>query len=169
MRHKAWVLIACVVPLLLILLLPLFGIGAGVTLTLLHIAVFGIHLVWTRHHQETPHNDPAIKHPRLHSASPWRIGFAVGSTFGLIYLACAIVMATVPREVAIRFYNNLTHGIDVSTLIVWDVPLWHVPLGLIQIIVIGWLIGSTATALYNLTAGPVVHTAQRTHQVSDSR
>lgn len=50
-------------------------------------------------------------------------GFAVGLTMALLYMGCAIVMATVGHDGAVKFFNSLLHGLGVSTIVRIDVPL----------------------------------------------
>ena len=38
-----------------------------------------------------------------------RFGFALGAAFAVLYLGCAFVMATVPHEAALRFFNSWSH------------------------------------------------------------
>jgi hypothetical protein len=46
MKHSHWMLIACIVPLLLIFILPALGIGlGGWSLMLIMIACFAMHLL----------------------------------------------------------------------------------------------------------------------------
>ena len=48
--HVIWMLIGCVLPLLLIFILPLVGITGGTSLFLLMVVVFGAHLLMMRGH-----------------------------------------------------------------------------------------------------------------------
>jgi hypothetical protein len=45
MKHHWMMIIGCVLPLILIFLLPLFGVGTGLLLFLFLILCFGLHLV----------------------------------------------------------------------------------------------------------------------------
>ncbi|APG27186.1 hypothetical protein A7E78_04655 [Syntrophotalea acetylenivorans] len=45
MKHHFWMIIGCVVPLILIFLLPLFGVGSGPVLFIFLIICFGMHLI----------------------------------------------------------------------------------------------------------------------------
>ena len=49
-RHDFWMIIGCVLPLLLIFILPLVGITGGTSLFLLMVVVFGSHLLMMRGH-----------------------------------------------------------------------------------------------------------------------
>lgn len=50
MRHTIWRLIGCILPLLLIFLLPLFGVSGGVVLVVFIVLMFGCHLLMMRGH-----------------------------------------------------------------------------------------------------------------------
>jgi len=50
MQHAIWHLIGCILPLLLIFLLPLFGVSGGVVLVVFIVLMFGCHLLMMRRH-----------------------------------------------------------------------------------------------------------------------
>lgn len=78
-----------------------------------------------------------------------KFGFAVGSTLALLYLGCMLVMFTVGAEGTARFFNSLLHGLDVSGIIRMDMPLWEAAVGIIEIFILGWLMGACVAAVYN--------------------
>ena len=78
-----------------------------------------------------------------------KFGFAAGLTGALLYLGCMVVMATVGHDGTIKFFNSLMHGLDVSTIVRMDVPLWEVGVGIVETFVIGWLIGACIAGFYN--------------------
>lgn len=80
-----------------------------------------------------------------------KFGLALGLTGALLYLGCILVMATVGREGTILFFNSLLHGLDTSTIIRMDIPLWEAGLGLAQTFIIAWLIGACVAGFYNVT------------------
>lgn len=45
MKHHFWMIIGCILPLILIFLLPLFGVGSGFLLFVFLVLCFGLHLV----------------------------------------------------------------------------------------------------------------------------
>lgn len=81
-----------------------------------------------------------------------RFGFAVAVACAIAYLGCVFVMVTVPQDVAIRFFNSLMHGVDVTTIMRWDMPLWETVLGVVEIFVLGWLFGALIAGCYNCCA-----------------
>ncbi len=50
-RHTLWMVIGCVVPLLLIFILPIFGLGSGIRLFIFIILMFGCHLLMMGGHR----------------------------------------------------------------------------------------------------------------------
>ena len=82
-----------------------------------------------------------------------RFGMAFGLTSAILYLGCVFVMWTVGREASIVFFNSLMHGLDVSTIIRTDMPLWEMAMGLVEIFILGWLTGATIASIYNFGLG----------------
>ena len=89
----------------------------------------------------------------MEALSVKRLAFALGAGFALLYLGCVFVMLTVPKDVAIRFFNSILHGVDVTSIMRWEMPWWEMVVGVLQIFIVGWLFGAAAAALYNLGAG----------------
>jgi len=90
----------------------------------------------------------------MRTLSPTRFGFALGAAWALCYLGCMFVMATVPQEVAIRFFNSLMHGIDVAPIMRWEMPWWEMVVGILEVFILGWLFGALIAVFYNLGPGP---------------
>lgn len=78
-----------------------------------------------------------------------KFGFAVGTTGSLLYIGCIAVMFLAGREGTVLFFNNLLHGLDVSSIIRMNMPIWEAAIGIIQTFVLGWLIGACIAAIYN--------------------
>lgn len=78
-----------------------------------------------------------------------KVGLATGLTGALLYLGCAIVMATVGHDGTVKFFNSLLHGLDVSTIVRMNVPLWEAGIGIVETFILGWLIGACIAAFYN--------------------
>jgi hypothetical protein len=41
------------------------------------------------------------------------------------------------------------HGVDVTTIMRWNMPLWETILGVVEIFVLGWLFGAIIAGCYN--------------------
>jgi len=82
-----------------------------------------------------------------------KFGLAVGLTWSLLYLGCAIVMFTVGREGTVLFFNSLLHGLDTTSIIRMDVPFYEFCIGLVESFILGWLVGACIAGIYNLSFG----------------
>jgi hypothetical protein len=85
----------------------------------------------------------------MNSLNVKKFGFAVGSTFGLVYLGCVLVLFVAGRDTAVLFANSLLHGLDVSGIVRMNVPLWEALIGLVETFIIAWLAGASIAAIYN--------------------
>lgn len=81
-----------------------------------------------------------------------RFGFAVGITLALLYLGCMIVMLTAGHDGSVKFFNSLLHGLDVSTIVRMNVPIWEAVVGIAETFILGWLIGACIAGFYNATS-----------------
>lgn len=78
-----------------------------------------------------------------------RFGFGFAAASAIVYLGCVFVMLTVPKQTAIRFFNSLMHGVDVTPIMRWDMPFWETALGTVEIFILGWLFGAIIAGCYN--------------------
>tara|TARA_B100000965_G_scaffold393585_1_gene404682 strand:- start:3071 stop:3394 length:324 start_codon:yes stop_codon:yes gene_type:complete len=97
-----------------------------------------------------------------------RFGFALGTTMALMYVGCVFVMATVPKEASIRFFNSLLHGVDVESIMRWEMPWTEMVVGVLETFILGWLFGAAFAVFYNLgsaapTAGETKPPAEPPH------
>jgi hypothetical protein len=61
-KHALWMILGCTLPLLLIFVLPLFGISGGVSLLIFIILMFACHLFMMRGHgKHDGHGDTGAK------------------------------------------------------------------------------------------------------------
>lgn len=89
-----------------------------------------------------------------HTISVRRLGFALGSACGILYIACVFVMLTAPKEAVVRFFNSILHGLDVEPIMRWGMPWWEAAIGAVEFTILGWLFGAIIAALYNLGSKP---------------
>ncbi len=80
-----------------------------------------------------------------------KFGLAVGATGALIYLGCILLMLTAGRNGTIHFFNSLLHGLDVTSIIRMQVPVWEALLGIVETFIIGWLVGACVAGIYNFS------------------
>ena len=88
----------------------------------------------------------------INTISIKRMGFAIGATAALLYVGCVFVMLTVPQDAVVAFFNSIMHGWDVEPIMRWDMPWWEALIGVLEIFILGWLVGALVAVLYNMTA-----------------
>lgn len=86
----------------------------------------------------------------MRNLSVTRFGFALAMGSALSYIGCVFVMMTVPQDVAIRFFNSIMHGVDVTPIMRWDMPWWEMVVGVLEIFMLGWLFGAIIALFYNV-------------------
>ena len=57
-KHGLWMIIGCALPLLLILLMPLFGISSKFSVPVFIMLMFGCHLLMMGRHGKHQHKNP---------------------------------------------------------------------------------------------------------------
>jgi hypothetical protein len=77
-----------------------------------------------------------------------RVGYSLAAVAGIIYLVCAILVAVAPVW-TVSFFGALFHGIDITQIAVAPVSLANTILGLIEIIVLGFVAGWLFVKVYN--------------------
>lgn len=83
-----------------------------------------------------------------------KMGLALGLTLVVLRVGCIIVFSVVSREQAVGFLKTLLCGIDISPLLPSSVmAMQDVIYGLIQIFILGWLVGGLMASIYNLQLG----------------
>lgn len=78
-----------------------------------------------------------------------KFGLAIGLTISLLYVGCMILMLSVGHTGTVKFFNSILHGLDVSSIVRMDVPIWESVVGLIETFILGWLVGACIAAFYN--------------------
>ncbi len=82
-----------------------------------------------------------------------KMGFALGATLVIFRLGCIIAVATTTREQAIHFFNTLAHGIDIGPILKTEMSVQEMIYGVIQIFILGWLMGASIASIYNFSCG----------------
>jgi hypothetical protein len=80
-----------------------------------------------------------------------KLGLAIGVTGALLYLICMVVMFTMGHDGTILFFNSLLHGLDVSSVMRMEMPLWEAGIGIVETFILGWFIGACIAVFYNAT------------------
>lgn len=84
-----------------------------------------------------------------------KFGFATGLTATLLYFGCILVMATVGHSGTVTFFNSILHGIDTTSIIRMNVSFWEACMGIVEVFIIGWLVGACIAAIYNISSKSV--------------
>ncbi|MBS3082056.1 hypothetical protein J4416_03955 [Candidatus Pacearchaeota archaeon] len=77
-----------------------------------------------------------------------RTANALGVTAGIISLVCYILILIAPVG-TISFFGAIFHGIDMSKIAVESVSVGNGLLGVIEAIILGWIIGWLFAKIYN--------------------
>ncbi|GBG14776.1 MFS transporter [Novimethylophilus kurashikiensis] len=86
----------------------------------------------------------------MNKLNPWQVGGAMALTLAIINVICAILVSLFP-DLIVSFVNAWTHGIDLTVLQTSkSMTLGSVILGVINVAVTGFLVGSLYAACYNL-------------------
>ena len=77
-----------------------------------------------------------------------RTANALAVTAGIISLVCYILILIAPVG-TISFFGAIFHGIDMSKIAVESVSIGNGLLGVIEAIILGWIIGWLFAKIYN--------------------
>lgn len=87
----------------------------------------------------------------MNAISIKRLGLAFGLTGVILYVGCVVLMASVGHEGTVNFFNSILHGLDTSSIVRMDVPLWEALIGIVETFILSWLIGACIAAFYNIS------------------
>lgn len=71
-----------------------------------------------------------------------RLGFACGILLALLYRTSMVILMTGPRSAVVAFFNNVSHGINVTSIMRWDMPWWAMVVGIMEVFLLGWICGA---------------------------
>ena len=80
--------------------------------------------------------------------SPKRTANALAITAGIVSLICYILILVAPAG-TVSFFGAIFHSIDLSKISTEPVSIWYGLLGIIEAIVLGWIIGWLFARIYN--------------------
>ena len=73
---------------------------------------------------------------------------ASASTFGVVSIVCALLFWIAPAF-ALNLFNNVVHGIDLTSITKTSFSLSSAIIGLILAIILGYLLGALLAVFYN--------------------
>lgn len=155
-KYTLWMLIGCIIPILLLFFLPALGFGEVVNDLILITVILIIFMVLP---QDTDDIDKTTEADHLQSfrkninsfkIDPKKLGLSIGFTFFLLYIGCMIMMYFLGHNGTITYFNNMLHGIDISTIIKMNITLGEALGGIIEIFILGTFIGICIGGFYNI-------------------
>ena len=79
-----------------------------------------------------------------------RLGFAIGALFAALYGANMVIVMAGLHDTVVVFFDSILHGIDVGSIMRWNMPWWEMVVGLIEVFILGWLCGMATAIFYKL-------------------
>ncbi|HRO47977.1 MAG TPA: DUF5676 family membrane protein [Niabella sp.] len=52
----------------------------------------------------------------------------------------------------VKFFKNILDVIDTTSIIRTNVPFWEACMGIVEVFIIGWLVGACIAAIYNISS-----------------
>ena len=80
--------------------------------------------------------------------SPKRIAYSLATVAGVVYIVCAIFVAIAPTW-TVNTFGALFHGIDISKIARAPVPITSSIIGLVEIVILGLVVGWLFATVYN--------------------
>ena len=77
-----------------------------------------------------------------------RTANALAVTAGIISLVCYLLILITPAG-TVNFFGAIFHGIDMSKIAVESVSIGNGMLGVIEAIILGWIMGGLFAKIYN--------------------
>ena len=78
-----------------------------------------------------------------------RFGIAWGMTFTIIYVSSIILFLIAGHEGVVFVLNSIIHGVDFSSILRHDMAASEMTIGIVEVFVIGYLMGATIASIYN--------------------
>ncbi len=79
---------------------------------------------------------------------PKKTGLALAAISGIIYIACAILIALAPAF-TLNVFGAMFHGIDISKIAMQSIWIGRTVIGLVEIIVLAFAAGWFYAIIYN--------------------
>lgn len=155
-KYAIWMLIICIVPILLLFVLPALGFGEIVTNSILISVLFIIFMVMPENIDTIDKTGNAIhlKNPVRNKNSlkidPKKLGLSIGFTFFLLYIGCMILMHFLGHDGTVTYFNSMLHGIDTSSIVKMHITFAEAFAGIIELFILGTFIGICIGGFYNI-------------------
>ncbi len=88
----------------------------------------------------------------MNKLNPKVTALTLGSVSSIVYIACVSLFAIAPRA-GMSLANTMMHGIDLTSIMrVTMAPLGTILTGLVEIAILGYLVGWLFAVMYNYFA-----------------
>ncbi|TWU39426.1 DUF5676 family membrane protein [Novipirellula artificiosorum] len=87
----------------------------------------------------------------MNKLAPLRFGLGLGTAWSVFYVLCILTMRLLPHETTVWLFNLFFHGLDVASIMRWDIPWWESALSVLVSFAAGWLCGVALAVVYNVT------------------
>jgi len=77
------------------------------------------------------------------------MSISFGITGVLFYIGCVLLMRTIGQESSIKFFNNILHGLDTSSIIKMTYSVSDTIIGAFQTFILWGLFGLCLSIIYN--------------------
>lgn len=155
-KYTIWMLVICIIPILLLFVLPTFGFGEIANDIILISVLLTIFMVIPKDIDDMDKIDDTVhliksgKNKNSFKIDPRKFGLSIGFTFFLLYIVCMILMYFLGHDGTVTYFNNMLHGIDISSIVKINVTLTEAFAGIIEIFVLGTFIGICIGGFYNI-------------------
>ena len=155
-KDTIWMLVICIIPILLLFVLPTLGLGEIAndfilaTLLLIIFMVIPENIPEKGGISESVHIKNSVRNNSSFKIDPRKLGLSIGFTFFLIYIGCMLLMHFLGHDGTVTYFNNMLHGIDTSSIVKMNVTLTEAFAGIIEIFILGTFIGICIGGFYKI-------------------
>lgn len=155
-KYTIWMLIISIIPILLLFILPILGLGEIANDIILIAVLLFIFMLMPKNIADIDKTDDSVHLKKSGSninsfkIDPGKLGLSIGFTFFLLYIGCMLLMYFLGHDGTVTYFNNMLHGIDTSTIVKMHVTFTEAFAGIIEIFILGTFIGICIGGFYNI-------------------
>lgn len=152
-KYMRWMVIVCLIPILLLFVLPIIGFGEIVTDLILIVVLLIVFMMMPENIDKTEDSVNLKNSERKKNSlkvDPKKLGLSIGFTFSFLYIGCIMLMYFLGHDGSVLFFNNMLHGIDTSLIVKMHVTIAEAMAGFIEVFILGTFIGFCIGGFYNL-------------------
>lgn len=158
-KYTLWMLIICIIPILLLFVLPILGLTEFINNLILFTVIIIVFMLMPEDIDyiddidetgDSVHLKNSGRNKNNFMIDPRKLGISIGFTFFLLYIGCMILMYYLGHDGTVTYFNNMLHGIDISTIVKMNITLAEAFAGIIEIFILGTFIGICIGGFYNI-------------------